>query len=405
MKASFQRPPGLAPVSPLRTSFQMSPAGHARTRSTSTPFSPLSPSPLASSFATTQHSAPMLPPSPRLTASHSAPDSSVPSEQPKQPSRRHARIHSRNLSVFFPRPGILPPSTISEDGSQEIEAPPDEEAPLIPSAGSNVSLPSSRRAKPPITPLGQGFTFGARPPSAPANEMLNGPQSSTTSRRGHHHKHSLSHNFFSFLEPGSTSLNDPPELHTQPTPMPMSPWGPVSSFPDSAKPAQATFQVAPSRSQAQALPESEVDNVPPAALATSVGQFVLGAWMWVAGQQVGSLSCTGLGYWIVFDAFGVALSRVVPSWLNASSTRSVGALEKEKLRRPYGCVGSCFYLAILFTSPRNGRVETLLMFAQAVYLMFASVYVFKESVEHVLLSAGGGEGHHHHPGDEDEGVG
>ena len=31
--------------------------------------------------------------------------------------------------------------------------------------------------------------------------------------------------------------------------------------------------------------------------------------------------------------------------------------------------------------------------------MFSAVYVFKETVEHVLLSAG--EGHHHHMGDED----
>jgi len=31
--------------------------------------------------------------------------------------------------------------------------------------------------------------------------------------------------------------------------------------------------------------------------------------------------------------------------------------------------------------------------------MFSAVYVFKETVEHLLLSAG--EGHHHHPGDED----
>ena len=54
---------------------------------------------------------------------------------------------------------------------------------------------------------------------------------------------------------------------------------------------------------------------------------------------------------------------------------------------------------------RKGRVETVLMFAQAVYLMFSSVYVCKESVEHLLLSAGGGEGHHHHRGDEEIGLG
>jgi hypothetical protein len=41
------------------------------------------------------------------------------------------------------------------------------------------------------------------------------------------------------------------------------------------------------------------------------------------------------------------------------------------------------------------------MFAQSVYLMFSSVYVCKETVEHLLLSAGEGQGHHHHKGDED----
>lgn len=39
------------------------------------------------------------------------------------------------------------------------------------------------------------------------------------------------------------------------------------------------------------------------------------------------------------------------------------------------------------------------MFAQSVYLMFSSVYVCKETVEHLLLSVG--EGYHHHHGDEE----
>jgi len=61
------------------------------------------------------------------------------------------------------------------------------------------------------------------------------------------------------------------------------------------------------------------------------------------------------------------------------------------------------------SSCRNARVETVLMFAQAVYLMFASVYVCKETVEHLLLNVGhghgggghaGAEGHHHHRADE-----
>jgi len=53
---------------------------------------------------------------------------------------------------------------------------------------------------------------------------------------------------------------------------------------------------------------------------------------------------------------------------------------------------------------RNARVETVLMFVQSVYLMFSAVYVCKETVEHVLLSAGdmGGEKHHHHLHASDE---
>ena len=51
-----------------------------------------------------------------------------------------------------------------------------------------------------------------------------------------------------------------------------------------------------------------------------------------------------------------------------------------------------------FSRCRNARMETLFIYAQAIYLIFASVYVCKETVEHLLLSHG--EGHHHHSGDE-----
>jgi hypothetical protein len=70
------------------------------------------------------------------------------------------------------------------------------------------------------------------------------------------------------------------------------------------------------------------------ALAVGVGvfQFVLGAWLWVCGQQIGSLSVTGLGYWVVFDAFGVGLGSVLPSWLDQAYTKTLD----RKIRRPYG---------------------------------------------------------------------
>ena len=63
-----------------------------------------------------------------------------------------------------------------------------------------------------------------------------------------------------------------------------------------------------------------------AARAVAAGQFVLGASLWVSGQQIGSLACTGLGYWVVFDAFGVGLRWVLPAWLAGSGG----------VRRPYG---------------------------------------------------------------------
>ena len=313
-------------------------------------------------------------------------------------------MHSRNLSVFFPRPGSITTSSIAEDGSQEVQLVIDEEAPLMPSAGSSVSVPGSRRG--PVTPLGQGFTFGARPPSnLPTPEFIAAPRSaSSASKRGHHHKHSLSHNFFSFLEPGGGSpLMNEDQLHTQPTPTPISPWGPMSAFPETAASSQSGFKLPPSNGHTD-LWQAQPTEISTAALSSSVGQFVLGSYMWVMGQQVGSLSVTGLGYWVVFDSFGVALSGVVPGWLASGSKGGSG--EKERVRRPYGYVVFCLGIQVADVFRRsNGRVETVLMFAQAVYLMFSSVYVCKETVEHLLLSAGGGEGHHHHHGDEDEGVG
>ncbi|RDB17297.1 Zinc transporter 6 [Hypsizygus marmoreus] len=408
------------PSSPFRSSFAPPPnagPGHARTRSiSSTAFSPAVHSPLASAFPMgASVSSPTLHAfAPTMSASLSAPESTTLGQPPAKPSsRRHARLHSRNLSVFFPRPGSLPQSSISEDGTQELEVHIDEEAPIssVPSAGPSVSMPGSSGG--PVTPLGAGFTFGARPPSngLPTPDLMS---AHTTSRRGHHHKHSMSHNFFSFLEPGANGRSPhesgEEELHTQPTPMPVSPWTPMSGFPQSAKATSTTttgfpphtpdghehsheddLRLALDKQQFEfghGRDEGSDGQNPPGAVAAGLLQFVLGAWLWVCGQEVGSLSVTGLGYWVVFDAFGVGLGSFLPQWLELKPAKSEGALEREKrkIRRPYG----------------NAPVETVLMFAQAVYLMFSSVYVCKETVEHILLSAGGAEGHHHHHGDEDE---
>src|ERR1700729_423633 len=55
-------------------------------------------------------------------------------------------------------------------------------------------------------------------------------------------------------------------------------------------------------------------NLPLAFYAT-LAQFLLEAWLWVSGQQIGSLACTGLCYWVVFDAFGVGLGGGLPGFL------------------------------------------------------------------------------------------
>ncbi|KAI0705385.1 hypothetical protein C8Q76DRAFT_860798 [Earliella scabrosa] len=390
--ASYRPSHGRHQPPAMRQSFSLpSPHAHHRTRSVSGPFSPITPSPLSSSFPAQQLAMP--PPSNKMPASHTAPElhnSTSPIENGNAngmkpasavPPRRHSRIHSRNLSVYFPRPGSLPATTIAEDGAQELDfsvPPPDEGVPM-PSASPG---PGQRTFR-------EGFTFGARPPSAPATQtahpmpsMKSGPSSNgSASRRGHHHKHSLSHNFFSFLEPGAQSPSS--ELHTQPTPVPVSPWAPISPFPSQQSMGSIDGAVANGRPATTSKAGAKhaigriraPHEISPSAVGAAVWQFALGAWLWITGQQVGSLSCTGLGYWVVFDAFGVALGHILPNYLARPSMQA-------EAQRPYG----------------NARVETVMTFAQSVYLIFTAVYVCKETVEHILLSSG--EGHHHHHGDE-----
>lgn len=368
---------------------------HSRARSVSGPFSPSSPSPLSMSFPAssstpvssinnTSHrrqgstSAPSYPDlqnpfsaarsvSMSNPSSHGVTPSSSMSSQGSH-TRRHSRLHSRNLSIYFPRPGSLPSTTIAEDGAQEVDfsstssissslqTPPDDNTVLMPSVSS--PTPGQRAFK-------EGFTFGARPPRDPTTPGPGPNASNGTTKRGHHHKHSLSHNFFSFLEPGHNQ-----ELLTSPTPIPVSPWNPISPFPKSPSDEDAghshshspheehhghdhdhshshddhththTSPHSHSHSHLHAdahssRPRSPIGTIRAnqefdiGAVAMTSIQFILGAALWVSGQQIGSLACTGLGYWVVFDSFGVALGKLVPSWLSRPSM-------KNYWRRPYG---------------------------------------------------------------------
>lgn len=205
------------------------------------------------------------------------------------------------------------------------------------------------------------------------------PAPARAQRRGHHHKHSLSHNFFSFLEPGANSDRHQheereEELVTNPTPIPQSPWAPISPFPSTpAAHAQNGFGRQQSDGGAYQnggdvdlntdtddddlprKPKHSFVRAPPLARTTHsiratparfswtslptltmLGQFALGAHTWAAGQGAGSLSLTGLGYWVVFDSFGVGVRSVLPGWL-------------ERNRRRLGArVGGCMYGLVRF---------------------------------------------------------
>lgn len=125
--------------------------------------SPAPPSPYRTGFP---------PPSPSTGSSGTSPQKQ--SLQPGDPRRRsHARVHSRNLSVYFPRPGAAPGgavASIAEDGDdaegQEIEVGGGSEAPVH-------LIPAPR--------FSDGFKFGGLPMEAGGSSES---ESAAPKRRG-----------------------------------------------------------------------------------------------------------------------------------------------------------------------------------------------------------------------------
>ena len=336
-----RRPPTVSlqspPASPFHTSLvpHTNATAHSRKRSISSgPFVPSIPSPLSSSFPT---HVPLHPfPSGGTPEVHVL---DVDGRVPPGHTRRHSRLHSRNLSIFFPRPH----ATISED-----ERPADEEAP--PPSPDSILIPASQSDG--IvgggTQIGQEFnarfTFGGLPKSNSEPNGIRTSSSGVTARRGHHHKHSVSHNFFSFLEPGQPQTvkipNTEQDLKNSPTPTPISQWGQNSH---TGKPFPAAeLQVSRSLSQSPATSISSSTSCPlsnvvevenknmsstgTAAMVTASVQFALGALLWTHGQSIGSLACTGLGYWVVFDALGIAGPIVIARQMRGKTNGMYGSV-------------------------------------------------------------------------------
>lgn len=216
--------------------------------------------------------------------------------------RKHSRIHERNLSAFFPRPGAGSPAVGYGDtyedpnGSGRHGGVSD-----VPSAGSSPG-------------------YGANGDSG----LDSGK--SKAGRRGHHHRHSLSHNFFSFLDPteqhgGNESVPFTPtkeSLVTRNNYGLHSPMTPQSSSMSSPIPAGSNTNFLPMSSHSL---RSKYSHLPypvrivlfaiiylplttQLALALSFAQIVIGAMLWITGQSGESLAVTGLGYLVVFDGMG-----------------------------------------------------------------------------------------------------
>ncbi|SPO31622.1 uncharacterized protein UTRI_06348_B [Ustilago trichophora] len=344
----------------------------------------------------------------------------------REHSRRHSHIHSRNLSVFFPRPG-----TEAEAESDAVKArehfeqqhhhhqhvAPASAASTSSATGTNTSSSDSkvhRRGnsgnRPQITVSTDASTLSPRSASfaaLTANENTNKNSSKlgapdnhlggdlspspTKSRRGHHHRHSVA-----MLDSGLSPIaaNKQNGGHGMERSTSSTSWNSDASHSvpfdhhhhshnhnHNHDHSHTHSHGHKHRRSLHVRTVSALGHIPQASrplLLFGISHFGLGAALWMAGQEVDSLSATGLGYLVVFDAMGIlssALSDWALEWEQHASDqrRRSGKTEGTTMKRPYGM----------------HRVSTLLHFVQTIYLLFASVYVLKESVEHALLEGGG----------------
>ncbi|TKY87489.1 hypothetical protein EX895_003503 [Sporisorium graminicola] len=350
----------------------------------------------------------------------------------REHSRRHSRVHSRNLSVFFPRPGteaeaeadgvkarehFAQRGDTNNDVAQSTSASStsfsDSASKMHRRGGSGnrpqITVSTDASALSPRSASFAALTANQSQPSGSGNNnKLETPNhlgsdlspSPTKSRRGHHHRHSVA-----MLDAGLSPITPKQNGHAMERSTSSTSWNSDASY---AAPFDASAEhhshthhhdhdhghghdhdhshshSHQHRRSLHARTVSALGHIPQASrplLLFGISHFGLGAALWMAGQEVDSLSATGLGYLVVFDAMGI-LSSAISDWAleweqHASDLRRrSGKPEGATLKRPYGM----------------HRVSTLLHFVQTIYLLFASVYVLKESVEHALLEGGSGDG-------------
>ncbi|KAI9619455.1 hypothetical protein H4Q26_014217 [Puccinia striiformis f. sp. tritici PST-130] len=304
-----------------------------------------------------------------------------------------ARIHSRNLSIFFPHPEELELLSQRKSGHEKKEKEKDggreEQVVEIPSADLIV-WDSNEVHSPTWSP----------PPTSntPAGSL-------SRARRGHHHRHSLSHNFFPFLSEKSVSTNPTNTNHETSQNNRTEAGIPELTKQDShyypfslTQPVPNTLSHSQPATKALILPQTGTNKtgrlihrnmflrllISLIIHPTKIGQLkiligtivaVLGATLWLRGQQVDCLSLSGLGYLVVFDAIG-AIHQIFIEEVGANDGidrvwESLGRKDSmSNIRLPFG----------------RSRLVTLSLFSQSLFLLFSAIYVCKEAVEHMLMS-------------------
>ena len=263
-----------------------------------------------------------LPLSDATTPAFTVPKATPPPPLPRgEHSRTHSRIHERNLSVFFPRPGQAP-----GEGYGDTYQDPNVARRVGGWNDAPRDMPSAN---------GPGWKATAQGEDDPSGKGKVG-------RRGHHHKRSVSHNFFSFQDPTQqdprlAALNNlqdkrasisaaPPSLSTSPyLPAPSHLRSKYSHLPQPLRLFVYIILYLPLSTQL--------------ALALSVTQIVLGASLWVTGQGAESLATTGLGYLVVFDGMGGLSSMVMEGGKGMDAFWSLLRSSKVDagVRMPFGC--------------------------------------------------------------------
>ncbi|TIB35419.1 hypothetical protein E3P84_01360 [Wallemia ichthyophaga] len=265
----------------------------------------------------------------------------VGSGSPRQPGSTNSN-HIKKHSIWEPLDGATVANSTDDVENEDVNI-----IPLLPShkrmfssVGAVGSMGTLLEDPHPDTQLNtktSSNSLNFTPPNQILTPSLNTtPSSDKPNRRKHHHKRSLSHAFFSFNDPTVTvnsavssklSSNFAKTKDSKPAPPP-------------------TFE-----RRAFSLRKFAFTGV----------ELLLGAWLWLAGQRIESLSTTGMGYLITFDSISLISINLFDWYRTVSPT----------YKKPFGI----------------RRLETLSLFTQVIYLVFAVTYLAKESVEHALISS------------------